>query len=128
MQRQDQRRQLIEQFNKMFSAPEVSATADRLGPLLPAMDALEIVQRLGLLPFVPDSSFLRYRQVVGIPAINLQILTRAILGALLTRPHPLPVVMDIVQGDVETVSVAVSASQVRIHLVRTTVDPLLIEA
>ena len=123
MQRQSQRGELIASFNRMFGAGQIEATATRLEKLLPSIDALEIFYRLGLLPWVRADRFLHYREVVGIPPVNMQVLTVALHGALLAKPRPMPVVLDIVQGEIETVSVSHNEGQMALSLTRTTIDP-----
>ena len=125
MQREIQRHELIASFNRLFGVGEIEATAARLQPLLPAIDALEIVYRLGLLPWVPVERFLRYREVVGIPPVNMQVLTVTLHGALRAQPRPVPLVLDIVQGAVETVAVSHPGGHIAVTLTRTTIDPLV---
>lgn len=120
----EQRTEFVNAVNRLFSAGQIEETRNRLLPLLPAIDALEIVQRLGLLSWVPRGAFLRYREVVGIPPVHMQVLTAAFHGALLGT-KPVPLVLNIVHGPVEAVSVTSPPGHIAVTLTRTGLDPLL---
>lgn len=122
-QRQIQRTEFVAAFNRAFDAENIAATLARLQPLLPAIDALEIVARLGLLTWVRPEQFFRYREVVGIPPVHMQILTVAIRGALMAAPKPVPIVFNIAHGPLEGVSVSQAKDHVAVTLTRTNLDP-----
>ncbi len=99
------RNDLIRDINLAFSAGQIVATLGRLAPLTPNDDCLSIVDKLGFFAPIHGGNLRRYRRVVGIPRLNLRIMTLAFRTALLNRPTPIPLQFDIVTGQSESVSV-----------------------
>ena len=112
-------------LNRAFSADQITGTLRHLGPHVSAMDALEIVARLGLLTWVPADGFFKYRDTVGIPPLHMHILTLAFQSALLHPQGPNPLVIDIVEGPVEAVAVSQPQGHFAVTLTRTTLDPFV---
>ena len=109
----------VQSFNRAFGPDQIEQSLATLRPFLPGIDALEIVQRLGLLSWLPPGSFLRYRDVLGIPPVNMQVLTVAIHVALLGFAQPRPLSLTIVPGDVETVTLEHYPDRLALTLTRT---------
>ena len=118
-----QRTEFVAAFNKAFGPEQIDSTLMTLRPFLPSIDALEIVQRLGLLTWIRPESFLRYREVVGIPPSNVQVLTMAIHAALLAAPRPTPLRISIVAGRAESVALTHHPDYLELTLTRTRLEP-----
>ena len=112
------RTNLITEINQAFAAGQIVATLNRLAPMSPSDDALSIIHKLGFLTPIHGGNLLSYRRVVGIPRLNLRILTLAFRASLLNRPAPIPLHIDIVNGQVETVSVSYAPTGISVVLTR----------
>jgi hypothetical protein len=109
---------LIRAINLAFSAGQIVATLNQLAPLSPNADCLSIVDQLGFLTPIHGGNLRRYRREVGIPRLNLRILTLAFRAALLNRPAPIPMHFDIVTGQTESVSVSTTPTGLTVVLTR----------
>jgi hypothetical protein len=110
---------LIENINRAFSAENIAATRQRLVPLSPRADVFEILDRLGLMGFVPNRDLPRYRRSVGIPRLIQRVLTQAFRTSLLNRPHPIPLQIDIVGRNREAAAIEFSPNLISVVLTRT---------
>ena len=119
-----QRTEFVDSFNQAFSAGTIEATLARLGPHVASMDALEIVHRAELVSWMPHDAFFKYRDTVGIPTMNVQIVTVALHSALLAPKRPRAVVLSIVEGPAESVAVTHMPDHVAITLTRATAQPV----
>jgi hypothetical protein len=109
---------LIREINQAFNAANIAATINRLGALSTRDDCLSIVDRLGFLTPIHAGNLRQYRRVVGIPDLNLRILTLAFRTSVLNQPAPIPLEIDIVDGQSEAVSVSVTPANISVLLTR----------
>jgi hypothetical protein len=112
------RSNLINDINQAFSAANIAATLNRLGTLSPRDDCLSIVDKLGFLTPIHGGDLRGYRRIVGIPLLHQRILTAAFRTALLNRPAPIALKIDIVTGQAEAVSVTTDQAGLTILLTR----------
>lgn len=104
-----------------FAPDAVAATAAKVAPLDPSHDHLDILHRLGLLPWVgaEPGALQRYRDSLGIPPLNQAVITQVLQYCLQHQPAPIPLRMSVVESATEEVSVSVTADAVYLRIGRT---------
>ncbi len=100
------RHPLVDRINDAFRRDQIAQSADRLANINPNADALDYLHTLGLFQFDPGVTLEGYRTGLGIPAVNLAVLTLAIQTAVRNRT---PLKIGIVSGDSEQIQITTRA-------------------
>ncbi len=114
-----ERTKLVDQINQAFSARNIQATVQRLSPLRPTADFLEICHRLGTMDHIIRRDLRTYRRELTMPQLSRRIMTVAFRASLLNQPDPIPLQISITDGENEAVEVTHTATQISIRLTRT---------
>lgn len=114
-----ERTRLIELINEALSAANIQATLQKISPLPASADFLEISYRIGALDHIIIGSTLRaYRRELTMPALSRRIMTVTYRFALLNKPDPIPLTLDIRNGDNEGVDVTHTPAHISVVVTR----------
>jgi hypothetical protein len=106
---------LVRSINEAFSAANIRQTVERLSPLRPGADFLDICYSLGLLTPLIRTNLQGYRRDLTMPGITRRIMTTAFRHAVLT---PTPLQISIENGEAEAVKVTVKPDLIEVELIR----------
>ena len=117
------RQNLVDNINRSFHSRNVGKTAKKLMPHLDAgADVFDLVHSLGFLDEDMKASraehVSHYKAHHPMPFLHKRILTLAFRTALLHRPRPIPLELDIVSGTAESIAVTASSKSVKVVLTR----------
>lgn len=117
------RTKLAANLNRAFSASQIAASAQIVKQLSPRADFLDISQALGALDHLQIGNLRRYRRRLTLPPVVQRILTATYRTALLTKPNPIPLRIQIKHG--RRHSIEVNSTNTSISVVLTRPDPKL---
>ena len=109
----------VDKINQAFSAANIQATAQRLSPLRPSADFLDICHRLGTMDHIVRRDLRTYRRELTMPQLSRRIMTVAFRTSLLNQPKPIPLHLNIIDGEAEAVEVTHTPAQISVKLTRT---------
>ena len=115
----EQRHEFGARFSAAFSRENIAQTRATLESLDSNVDHLDMLDRLGLLSFLQPGQLPRYREKLGIPAVNQAVITQVMHFCLQHRPEPMPLHVSVIDGAVEQVQVTAAHGQVYLVIVRT---------
>jgi|GEM_PF-3840358 len=108
------RHSLVGRVNDAFHADNIATTA-AAATTAPDADALDIVHSLGLFQLPSQAALEAYRAQLGIPPLNLAIMTLAFRESVQNK---IPLSFTVASGHAEAVQVATSDTLISVVLTR----------
>ena len=116
------RGKFCEDFNTAFSPGHIADTAQKLAPLPPTADMIDMLDRLGLLVWVRPGELGQYREKLSMAKVNQHILAHVMRTSITHPKGHLPVHLEIHEGAAEAIAVTVTDVHHHVVLTRTGFD------